>query len=39
MSIITDGASSSTLEAQWLNSVSPEDFIRNSSTFNSLMMK
>lgn len=39
MSIITDEASASTLEAQWLNAVSPEDFIRNSSTFNSLMMK
>ena len=28
-----------TLEKQWLNAVSPEDFIRNNKNFNSLMMK
>lgn len=27
------------LERQWLNAVSPEDFIRNNKTFNSLMMR
>lgn len=28
-----------TLETQWLNAISPEDFIRNNKNFNSLMMK
>ena len=28
-----------TLEAQWLNAISPEDFIRNNKNFNTLMMK
>lgn len=28
-----------TLEAQWLNAISPEDFIRNNKTFNTLMMR
>lgn len=27
------------LEVQWLNSVSPEDFIQNNKNFNQLMMK
>lgn len=27
------------LEKQWLNAISPEDFIRNNKNFNSLMMK
>ena len=27
------------LEAQWLNSENPEDFIRNNKNFNRLMMK
>ena len=31
--------SSTNLEVQWLDAESPEDFIRHSSTFNSLMMK
>lgn len=35
----TQQESSTNFETQWLNAVSPEDFIRNSSTFNSLMMK
>ena len=27
------------LEKQWINAISPEDFIRNNSNFNTLMMK
>lgn len=27
------------LEAQWLNAISPEDFIRNNKNFNTLMMR
>lgn len=27
------------LESQWLNSMNPEDFIRNNSNFNNLMMR
>lgn len=38
MSTVQDEVSNN-LEVQWLNAVSAEDFIRNNSTFNSLMMK
>lgn len=36
---VSASASPTALETQWLNAVSPEDFIRNNKTFNMLMMK
>lgn len=39
MNSITNKPFDTNLENQWLNAGNPEDFIRNNSTFNSLMMK